>query len=451
MSKVLVIDDEKEIRSAVCLILGRNRFSTTETPNAEVGIEAFARERPDAVLLDLKMPGMDGIECLHKLKEIDPDVPVIIVTGHGDVPTAVEAIKLGAYDFVLKPPDFNRLIHLLRRAIEKAELEKNVKKLSAEVRASLEWLFGKSETMKRVIEQVRQIAASNFSVILQGETGTGKSFIARTIHSFSNRAENPFVIVDMGAIPETLVESELFGHEKGAYTGAVQKRKGFFEIANKGTIFIDELQNMSPSVQSKLLRVAEEKKLYTVGGTVPVEVDTRIIGACNVDILQAVKEKKFREDLYFRLSEFVITVPPLRERTEDIPIFAQKFLAEAAEELNKKIVAIADEAMGILARYRWPGNVRELKNVVRRAALLSNGDTIMPDNIELSLGHGSAVNAPQDSLSLKDLIASVAKDTEIKTISKVLEQTKGNKSRAARILGISYRSLLTKVKEYRIA
>ncbi len=451
MSRVLVIDDEKEIRSAVCLILGRNGLSAVETPDASKGIEAFTKERPDAVLLDLKMPGMDGIECLQKLKEIDPDVPIIMITGHGDVPTAVEAIKLGAYDFLLKPPDFSRLILLLKRAIEKAELEKNVKRLNAEVNASLEWLFGKSQAMKRVIEQVRQIAASNFSVILQGETGTGKSFIARTIHNFSNRADNPFVIVDMGAIPDTLVESELFGHEKGAYTGAVQRRKGFFEMADKGTIFIDELQNMSPSMQSKLLRVAEEKRLYAVGGTAPVEVDARIIGASNIDILQAVKEKKFREDLYFRLSEFVITVPPLRERGEDIPLFAQKFLVEAAEELNKKIVAITDEAMGTLARYHWPGNVRELKNVVRRAALLSSGDTVIPDNIELSLGQGRPESERKDSLSLKDLIASVAKDAEIKAIRRVLEQTKGNKSRAARILGISYRSLLTKVKEYGIA
>ena len=225
MSRILVIDDEKEVRASVCLILGRSGFATIEAPNGEEGIKVFQKDRPDAVLLDLKMPGMGGIECLQELKKIDPDVPVIIVTGHGDVPTAVEAIKLGAYDFILKPPDFNRLIVLLRRAVEKAQLEENVKRLSAEVKTSLEWLFGKSESMKKVIEQVRQIATSNFSVILQGETGTGKSFIARTIHNFSKRADNPFVIVDMGAIPETLVESELFGYEKGAYTGRGPEEK----------------------------------------------------------------------------------------------------------------------------------------------------------------------------------------------------------------------------------
>jgi DNA-binding NtrC family response regulator len=451
MGRVLVIDDEKEVRASVCLVLGRSGFTTIEAAKGAEGIDLFRKDRPDAVLLDLKMPGMGGIECLQELKKIDPDVPVIIVTGHGDVPTAVEAIKLGAYDFILKPPDFNRLIVILRRALEKVRLEENVKKLSAEVRTSLEWVFGKSQSMKRLIEQVRQIAASNFSVILQGETGTGKSFIARTIHNLSSRASNPFVIVDMGAIPETLVESELFGYEKGAYTGAVQKRKGFFEVANKGTIFIDELQNMSPSIQSKLLRIAEEKKLYTVGGTVSVEVDTRIIGASNVDIMQAVKDRRFREDLFFRLSEFVITVPPLRDRVEDIPSFAQKFLTEATEELNKKIRGISDEALDILSRYRWPGNVRELKNVIRRGALLAKEDTIRPDHIELMLNDSDSGSTANDSLLLKDLIASVTKDAEIKAIKHVLDRTKGNKSRAARILGISYRSLLTKVKEYRIA
>jgi DNA-binding NtrC family response regulator len=454
MSRILIIEDEKEVRASLCLVLGRSGFITIEAPNGEAGIEVFRKDRPDAVLLDLKMPGMGGIECLKELKKIDSDVPVIIVTGHGDVPTAVEAIKLGAYDFILKPPDFNRLIVILKRAIEKVQLEENVKRLNAEVKTSLEWLFGKSQSMKRVIEQVRQIATSNFSVILQGETGTGKSFIARTIHNFSNRADNAFVVVDMGAIPETLVESELFGYEKGAYTGAVQKRKGFFEVANRGTIFIDELQNMSPAIQSKLLRIAEEKRLYTVGGTVPVEVDARIIGASNVDIMQAVKEKKFREDLFFRLSEFIITVPPLRERTEDIPLFAQKFLVEAAEELNKKILGISDEALDVLTGYRWPGNVRELKNVIRRGALFSKDDMIRPEHIELLLNYGTPESAVgsvvKDSLSLKDLVASVTRDTEAKAIKEVIERTKGNKSKAARILGISYRSLLTKVKEYRI-
>jgi transcriptional regulator with PAS, ATPase and Fis domain len=255
----------------------------------------------------------------------------------------------------------------------------------------------------------------------------------------------------MGAIPETLVESELFGYEKGAYTGAVQKKRGFFEIANKGTIFIDELQNMSSSLQGKLLRIAEERRLYTVGGTVPVEVDTRIIGASNVDIMKAVKEKRFREDLFFRLSEFIITVPPLRERVEDIPLFAQKFLTEAAEELSKRIRAISDEAMDILSHYRWSGNVRELKNVIRRAALVTNDDTIKPEHIMLLLdrvdGSGGDV---KDFLSLKDLTASVTRDAETKAIKQVLELTGGNKSEAARILRISYRSLLTKVKEYRI-
>ena len=304
------------------------------------------------MLLDLSMPEMDGIECMRRLREIDPTVPAIMVTAHRDVSAAVEAMKVGAYDFVVKPPNYERLILTIRRAVEKAQLKRTVA-------TSFETLFGKSKAMKTIVQQVRQVAPSDFSIILQGETGTGKSFIARTIHEFSKRADGPFVKVDMGAIPENLVESELFGHEKGAFTGAEKRKKGFFEVSHRGTILIDELQNATPYVQSRLLRVAEEKRLYPLGDTNPVEVDTRIVSASNADLAQAMKEKKIREDLYYRLAEFTIILPPLRERVRDIPFLAQKFFREASEELSKSMGEITDGAMELLTGYSWPGNIRE--------------------------------------------------------------------------------------------
>jgi DNA-binding NtrC family response regulator len=439
MNKVLIVDDEKNIRLTLSDFLTNNGFSPIEAANGEAALEVFRKEKPIIVLLDLKMPGMDGIECLQALRKIDPSVPVIIITANGDVPTAVTAIQLGAYDFTLKPPDFNRLMLTVKRAIEKVEYENAL-------RASFETLFGRSKVMKTIVEQVRQVAPSDFSIILQGETGTGKSFIARTIHNFSKRANGPFVTVDMGAIPENLVESELFGFEKGAFTGAERKKKGFFEIAHKGTILIDELQNVSPYVQSKLLRIAEEKKLYPLGSVTPFEVDTRIISASNIDIMQAMKDKKIREDLFFRLGEFIIHVPPLRERTEDIPLLIHRFFREATEELNKNMREISEDTMETLCNYTWPGNVRELRNVIRRAVLLSRDDTVCMEDINLNLDSRKENAEIFSSLLLQDITA----DAEKKAIRHALDLASGNRTKAAQILQISHSSLLRKMKDYNI-
>lgn len=439
MDKILVVDDDKNIRFTLAEFLVENGFTPIESPNGSSAIEVFKKEKPLLVLLDLKMPDMNGIQCMHLMKEADPVIPVIIITGHGDVPTAVEAIRLGAYDFILKPPRFDRLILTIRRAIEKVELEKALK-------TSLSTLFGKSKAMRTIIEQVRQVAPSDFSILLQGETGTGKSFIARTIHNFSKRPDGPFITVDIGAIPENLTESELFGYEKGAFTGAERKKKGFFEIANNGTILIDELQNASPYVQSKLLRIAEEKRLYPLGSTNHVELDIRIISASNADILQAVKDQKIREDLFFRLGEFIINLPPLRERPEDIPFLALRFFREATEELNKNMREIPDETMGFLLRYSWPGNVRELKNVIRRAVLLTQEDVIRPRHINLDLFSHKAQKDNFPSLLLQE----VTMDAERRAIRQALNLTEGNRTKAAHILQVSHRSLLRKMKEYSI-
>lgn len=445
------MDDNKTVRRAISKNLGERGFSPIEASNGREALEIFQKEKPDSVLVDLRMPDMDGIETLQKLKEIDPGIPIIIITGHGDIPTAVEAIKLGAYEFVVKPPDFDRLVLILRRATEKCEMDRKIKMLSSDIKTSLEYLLGNGASMKKVIQDIHRISHSDFSLVIQGETGTGKSFIARIIHNLSKRANGPFVSVDIGSIPEPLIESELFGYEKGAFTGAEKKKKGFFEIADRGTLIIDEMQNMSPYVQSKLLMAAEGKYIIPLGSTCPIKTDVRIIGATNTDILKAVKEEKiFREDLFYRLGEFMIFLPPLRERVEDIPAFANKFIMEAAEDLNKPMHSISEVALDLLEKYSWPGNIRELKNVVRRAVLLSDEGVIKPENIKFLMKKEKMPQTSEsypafDAPSVLDL-----KKIEELTIKKAMDVTKGNKTKAALLLNISYVTLFKKIKDYSI-
>jgi transcriptional regulator with PAS, ATPase and Fis domain len=302
--------------------------------------------------------------------------------------------------------------------------------------------------MKVVIDQIRQVAWSNFSVIIQGETGTGKSVAAEAIHNLSRRADQSFQVVDVGVIPETLIESELFGHEKGAFTGADRKKQGFFEHANRGTIFIDELENIPLSLQGKLLRAVEEKRIYPLGSTKPTDTDVRLIVATNMDLKKLVREKKFREDLFFRLCEFTITLPPLRERVGDIPFLAVKFLVRASAELNKQMYELDENVVDILMRYPWPGNVRELKNVIRRAALLSDNGIIKAEHLELLIEEKVDAKEELPFLPLKELSAMAAKDVEKRAIKRALAMTNGNKSKAASILEVDYKTLLTKIKEY---
>ncbi len=448
VKKVLLIDDDRAIRLVLSTVLKKNNYLPIEAPNGQKAIEIFKNELPAAVLLDVKIPEMDGIQILQELKKIDTDVPIIMVTGYADIPTAVQAIKLGAYDFLSKPPHVEKLVLTLERAIENYELHKTLSSLDTTVDASLEWIFGKSEIMRNMIYQIRQIAKSDFSVIIQGETGTGKSVVAQTIHNLSKRAKGPFQSIDVGVISENLIESELFGHEKGSFTGADRKKIGFFEAANNGTLFIDELENMPLQLQSKLLRAVEEKRIYTVGSTKAVDINVRIIAATNADIKQSVRDKKFREDLFFRLSEFIITVPKLKDRIEDIPFLAKKFFSKAAIELNKQIFEIDNGAMQLLQNYSWPGNIRELKNVIRRAVLLTGNGIIKAANIEFLADETNPKDHPGVLLPLKEITARVAKEAEKQAIKRALLITKGNKTKAASILEIDYKTLLTKIKEY---
>lgn len=318
--------------------------------------------------------------------------------------------------------------------------------------ASLELVLGSSEKIKGVIEQICRIAGTDFTVLIQGETGVGKSFIAGMIHKLSRRSPNPFIKIDMGTIPETLVESELFGYERGAFTGADKKRKGMFELAaDRGTIFIDELENMTPYAQSKFLTVIEEKKIHPLGSSEARGIDVRIISATNTDIKQALAENKIRKDLFYRLSEFIITVPPLRERAGDIPFLAQKFLREAESKLNVPLKNLSEETIEALKRYQWPGNVRELRNIIiRRTVLLSQDQSIKGMDLEPLIGDVSESIGPSDSLPLKELTAKAVREVEKKAIKRTLELTKGNKSKAAKILQINYKTLLIKIKEYNL-
>ncbi len=444
--KILVVDDNGDLRAVLLGILKDAGFSTAEATDGADAVELFRADIPDAVLLDLNMPNMGGIDTLHELKRIDKNVPVVILTGHGDIPTAVESIKSGAYDFCVKPPDFDKLIITLRRAIEMRELEKEVQRAHTALELSQEGVFGKSSEMRKVIQQINQVAGTDFSVIIQGETGTGKSYIAGVLHSMSKRAAYPFVRVDIGLIPDTLVESELFGYRKGAFTGADRNKSGYFEGARGGTVFIDELENMSPQMQSKLLTAIEKKEVYPLGSINQVNIDVRFIAATNKDLKNSVRRGLFREDLFYRLGEFIITLPPLRERREDILFFAQKFFLEACDELGKQIRGISDAARGLLLQHSWYGNIRELKNVIRRAVLLANTDMINPGHLDLMVGCRPEEDAPVASLSLKDSV----RELERTKIQEALEKTGGNKTKAAEILRISYKNMSDKIKEYGI-
>ncbi|MEW5744369.1 MAG: sigma-54 dependent transcriptional regulator [Nitrospirota bacterium] len=440
MDRILIVDDDASVRAGLGELLEAHGLPSFRAGDGLKALEIARSELPAAVLLDLKMPGMDGSQTMKELKKIDPELPVIILTGHGDVPTAVELIKRGAHDFFLKPPAVDHLAVVLRRAIEKRKLDREVRDAAG---SSFDWL-GKSPAMQGIIRQILQVAPSNFSVIIQGETGTGKSVIARTIHSVSGRSERPFVAVDIGAIPETLVESELFGHEKGAFTGAERKKRGYFETAHGGTIFIDELENMSGLVQGKLLTAVEARRIFPLGTATPVDVDVRIIAATNSELKRAVVEKKFREDLFYRIGEFIITLPPLRERREDIPFLAQQLLSEAAGALGKEVKTIAEDALELLIGYSWPGNVRELKGLMKRAALLAAGGTVRPEHLQFLAFERSDAGEAAPLFPLRTAV----KGIEMKAVRQALTISAGNKSKAAALLEIDYKTLLSKVKEY---
>lgn len=451
--KILIIDDEPSIRNTFSRFLKSEGYSTATADGGKEAFSMITKEVFDLVLLDLKMPQMDGISVLKEIKKMSPELPVIMVTAHGDVPVAVEAIKSGACEFLLKPPDFDHLVMVINSALEKKRLRNELDRLDSNLEASLEMLLGRSAAIKNVIQNIKRVASSDFSLIIEGETGTGKTFIANIIHNLSARAKGPFITLDIGSMPETLIESELFGHEKGAFTGADKSKKGYFEIADGGTLFIDELQNISPHIQSKLLKVVEEKKFCPIGSSRHLKTDIRIIGATNIDMARSVKEKKFREDLYFRLNEFTIKLPPLKERADDMAFLAHGFLREVCAELNKHIPFINDDVMNFFMKQPWQGNVRELKNVIRKTSLLCDKDNIDMDLINQAMaGTRQEPEVPDgkfQGLMADSRIISMNEAEKI-AIRLALEHTGGNKTKASEILQITLKTLLKKIKGYGI-
>ena len=456
MIKILVVDDEAEIRSLLAAVLQNKGYEVVTAEDGAAALQAVPRERPAVILMDLSMPRMNGMDALPEIKRLDAEVPVIICTAHADLATAVRAMKLGAYDYLTKPFDVELLILTLERAVERHRLHSRIEELKRQGQgSSLAERMGGSPAIAQVIQQVAQVAESNFTVLVQGETGTGKELVARGIHQQSPRRPAPFVAVDCGAIPETLVESELFGHERGAFTGAQTRREGHFQLAKGGTLFLDEIGNVPLATQAKLLRALEQREVNPLGATRAVAVDARIIAATNSELEESVKAGRFRADLYYRLSEFTIALPPLRSRREDIMHLSQRFLDEVSMELRRPVRRIADEAMQVLLHHDWPGNVRELRNVVRKAALLAT-DVVTPEHIPALSASAPAPSRAAaeplgEDLSLREVAELAAGQAEREVIRHALESTKGNKSQAARLLRTDYTTLHAKMKRYGIS
>ncbi len=379
MSNILIIDDEKAIRKTLTEILSYEGYKIEEAGDGEDGLKKFKEKTFDVVLCDIKMPKLDGIEFLDKVREVNPDVPVIMISGHGTIETAVEAVKKGAYDYISKPPDLNRLLITIRNAMDKTNLVAETKVLKRKV-SKVEEMIGESNPITRIKDTIEKVAPTEARILVTGENGVGKELVARWVHEKSNRASGPLIEVNCAAIPSELIESELFGHEKGSFTSAVKQRIGKFEQAHGGTLFLDEIGDMSLSAQAKVLRALQEGKITRVGGDKDISVDVRVIAATNKDLLQEVEDKNFRLDLYHRLSVIIIHVPSLNERRDDIPLLVDKFLTDICTDYGIAKKTIEKEALDTLKEHNWTGNIRELRNVVERLIILS-GKTIVAEDV----------------------------------------------------------------------
>ena len=438
--KLLVVDDEAIIRESLRDWLSDVGHQVLTAENGPQALEIIQKEKPGIAIVDLVMPGMDGIELLKRAKEISPGIEVIIITAYGSIPTAITAMREGAYDYIEKPfcPEMAEL--LIKRLVEyQGLLEENISLHQIlEERYRFENIIAKSPKMQQVIEVIKVVARSNATVLITGDSGTGKELVARAIHSQSYRKDKPFIAVSCAALPESLLESELFGHEKGSFTGAYTQKKGKFEIANRGSLFLDEIGEMSANIQVHLLRVLEEREFTRVGGNEPTKVDVRVISATNKDMKRAIANGQFREDLYYRLNVVAIELPPLRERKEDIPLLAQHFLKEFAVENQKEITGFSPEATDFLLKYEWPGNIRELENAIERAVILAKNSYI------------EVADLPQENLLLAQPASPKKSIGEVERnhILNILSETGGNYSEAARILGISRVTLYNKARAY---
>ena len=449
MPSILVVEDKSAMQQMLSATLTSEGYEVDVASNGLEGISRARDKRYDLVLTDLKLPGADGLQVLSEVKENDPGASVIVMTAYATVENAVQAIKLGAFDFLTKPFDTDRLSILIKRALENRRLMAENILLREELAQSIGMteIIGKSERMRQATELVQKVSVSDTTVLLLGESGTGKELFARAIHRLSPRKDGPYVTINCAAIPRELLENELFGSERGAFTSSVARKMGKFEIAEQGTIFLDEVGDMDISLQAKLLRVLQEKHFERLGGTKTINVNVRVIAASNMDLKEAIARRAFREDLYYRLSVFPIVIPPLRERRDDIPALAEYFIGRFSVEMKKRPVRLSKEALALLDRYHWPGNVRELENTIERAIILCEGKTITPEHLAIRLPSTSEIRL-REGAGLKEVAAQAQAEAEKSLIKRVMAQTRGNKRKTAEILKIDYTTLFEKLKKY---
>jgi two-component system response regulator HydG len=446
---ILVVEDKSAMQQMLDATLTAEGYEVDLASSGMEGINKAKEKHYDLVLTDLKLPGADGLQVLSDVKQNDPESAVIVMTAYATVENAVQAIKLGAFDFITKPFDTDRLSILIKRALENRRLmaENTLLKEELAQTVGLSEIIGCSERMKQATELVHKVSASDTTVLLMGDSGTGKELFARAIHHLSPRKDGPYVTINCAAIPRELLENELFGSEKGAFTSSVARKMGKFEIAEQGTIFLDEVGDMDISLQAKLLRVLQEKKFERLGGTKTINVNVRVIAASNMDLKEAISRRAFREDLYYRLSVFPITIPPLRDRREDIPALADYFIQRFSKEMKKKPVRLSREALSLLDKYHWPGNVRELENTIERAIILCEGRTITPEHLAIRLATSNEIRL-REGAGLKEVAALAQAEAEMSLIKRILAQTRGNKRKTADILKIDYTTLFEKLKKY---
>ncbi|MFA4888903.1 MAG: sigma-54 dependent transcriptional regulator [Candidatus Omnitrophota bacterium] len=462
MNKILIVDDEKNVLSSFKKVFSQEGYDIVAAGNAEEGLSCAQKDAFDLLIMDIRMPGISGLEAFSRFKEIDSKVPIIIMTAYGTTETAIEAMQKGAFDYVLKPFEVPKMKELIEKALAASRIMKTEVSFEANAQIGGERIIGFSAPMQEIYKTIGQVAASDVAILLRGESGTGKELIARAIYSHSNRKNKPFLVINSAAIPETLLESELFGYEKGAFTDARERRIGKLEQCNGGTIFLDEIGDMPVSIQTKILRVLEDKSFERLGGNKTITVDVRLITATNKNIESLIKEGKFREDLYYRLNAVTVKLPTLRERKEDIPQLVEYFLNRYNKELKKEVARVSPEALAILGQYDWPGNVRELENAIKKALLFAKGNVLLPEGILLQ--EKTLEKQKEQVVHLQELLAALVKkglanktsglykdiieEVERTLILETLKQVNGNQSEAVKILGISRPTLKDKIDKF---
>jgi two-component system response regulator AtoC len=450
---ILIVDDEEVSRFVLSEALTKRGYSVDQAGDAETAIKKLNQRSFDLILLDIQLPGMSGIEAITKLKEIDPSIIIITITAFGSKELAIDAIKRGAYDYFVKPFKMEEMEIVVKRSLERKRLDSEIRTLREQVTEAfrVQNIIGRSGPMQEVLHLISRVAATTATVLIWGETGTGKELIARAIHQNSSRSEKPMVKLNCAGIPEGLLESELFGFEKGAFTGATERKIGKFELADHGTIFLDEIGDMNLGAQAKILRILQEMEFERLGGIRPIKIDVRVIAATNRDLTEAVRQGTFREDLFHRLNLFSLHVPSLRDRIEDIPILAEHFLRESNRKFVTSVQSISSDAMNGLMQYRWPGNVRELKNTIERAVLITDGDTLISKFLPGHIAKHSKDEPARAVESSEAYLEETLKNVEKQLILDALERTDGVQRRAAKLLGVTERVLWYKIKKLGIA